>query len=67
MSKSIKVSEENYHKIQALLRPRETYSDVITRLISTFEAAGELLIVIEGGLRYQESRRAKLEETAPAH
>ncbi len=62
MSKSIKISEENYHKVQAQLRPRETYNDVITRLLLANEKAWELLNVIEGSLSFRVRQQERLME-----
>ncbi len=54
MSKSIKVSEEVYQELLALQRPRETFSQVVERLIHSYEllqkaaaTIGEQKVVIE--------------------
>jgi hypothetical protein len=36
MRKSIKVSEQNYLELESLLEPRETFDDVVGRLLHVF-------------------------------
>ena len=36
-SKTIKVSEVNHNRLVALMRPRESFDEVITRLLDLYE------------------------------
>lgn len=62
-SHSIKVKDTNYFWIQEHIRSRENYDDVVTRLISTYEKAWELLSAIEGSIKFREVQIARLGET----
>ncbi len=46
MSKSIKISEENYQALWALQRPRETFSDIVGRLIHSHELLQKAALTI---------------------
>lgn len=63
MTKTIKVSQENYDKLVALMRPRESFDDVVNRLLDIREEADNLLNALEGGIRFSEERRRQLEKT----
>uniref|UniRef100_A0A6H2A6E5 Putative antitoxin n=1 Tax=viral metagenome TaxID=1070528 RepID=A0A6H2A6E5_9ZZZZ len=47
MSKSIKISDDVYERLQRLQGPRESYSEVIDRCMSTIETLKTLPLVFE--------------------
>lgn len=57
MSKTIKVSQENHEKLEALMKTRESFDDVVTRLIDIWDNTERLLDVFEGSQRFREKRR----------
>lgn len=56
MSKSIKVSDEVYHELLRLQRTRETFSDIVARLLRVNELMWKAIPLIEG-------ERERLERT----
>ena len=58
MSRSIKVSDDVFRRIQRLQGPRETYSEVIDRCLSTVEALRTLPVGPREG-HYIKERIAK--------
>jgi hypothetical protein len=46
-----------------MLRPREAFDDVVTRLINAAEKANELLNTLEGQIQFRERQRERLEKT----
>ncbi len=65
MSKSIKVSEEVYQELLLIQRPRETFSEVIGRLLRVTELLMKAEPIIRGQHEYLESRRAEQEKAHP--
>ena len=53
MKKSIKVSEDVSHALIDLQRPRETFSDVVERLLDIHEGVQQLIKVMEVVPAYQ--------------
>ena len=51
MSKSIKVSEGTYHDLLTLQRARETFNDVIRRLLTAYSILLAAVPIIEGKRR----------------
>lgn len=47
MKKSIKVSEDVYHALIDLQRPRETFSDVVQRLLDVHAGVQQLIKVMD--------------------
>ena len=62
MSKTIKVKDETHIELEGLLRPRESFSDVVERLLMVYRKQAELLNVLEGGIRFRERLAQDLEE-----
>ena len=65
MMHSIKVSDKNYNRLRELQGPRETYNDVVGRLVfirDTIAAVGDTL----GPSHYLMRRPDSVEETAVA-
>jgi len=65
MSKSIKVSEEVYLELLKLQRPRETFSEIIGRLLLMSELLRKIVPYIRAQAEYLESRRAGQEAQHP--
>lgn len=64
MTKTIKVTDGVYDQLTELLRPRETFNDVVERLLAVNRSALALLNQIEGQLRVRVNAVAKLEEVS---
>lgn len=56
MPKSIRVDEPTYNRLAGLLRPRETFNDVVVRLLAVHDGAGHLLDALEGSIKFQMER-----------
>ena len=54
MSKSIKVSEDVYTRLQLFQGKRETFSEAIGRLLVLMEKMGELTDILEGSVKFRE-------------
>lgn len=59
MSKSIKITDETYEELRALQGPRETYSQVILRLLAIIKPLQEAKDILGPG--YHLSERPKEE------
>jgi len=66
MLKSIKVEEAVYNKLDELRGKRETFSQVVGRLIVIKEGIAGLVNVLEGNKAYAEYTAKKLETPGPA-
>ncbi len=66
MSKTIKVSEEVYNKLQEFQEKRESYSEAIGRVLVLVEKMGELKDILEGGVKFDAWRlQQRREEETP--
>ena len=63
MPKSIRVDGQTYDQLAGLLRPRESFNDVVVRLLAVNDKTTELLNVIEGSTKFREGQRERLEST----
>ncbi len=54
MSRSIKISEESYQTIREMQGPRETYKDVVERLLDMWRMLRGLEPLLSGHKAYQE-------------
>ena len=59
MNRSIKVSQEVYLDLQRLQRPRETFSQVIERLLSLYDLMGKAEPLVGGAGAYWRERTEK--------
>lgn len=66
MSKSIKVSEGVYQELLLLQRPRETFSEIIGRLLLMSALIQKIEPYIKSQVVFLESRRAEQEAQHPA-
>jgi predicted CopG family antitoxin len=66
MSKRVVVTDQVYARLEALQKPRETFSQVIERCISTVEALLGVAPIIEGGIAYEAFKRAREANTERA-
>lgn len=60
MPKSIRIDDSNYNRLAERLRPRESFNDVVGRLLNVNDKADELLNAIEGSIRMTERKIAEL-------
>lgn len=65
MNHSIKVSEETYQELLKLQRPRETFSEIVERLLVVQSKLRELANIIEGQAAYAEWKLKQIRETPP--
>ncbi len=54
MSKTIKLDESVYDRLTGLMGPKESYSQVVERILILFDKVGELRDVLEGKIRFEE-------------
>jgi predicted CopG family antitoxin len=66
MSKSIKVTEEVYQELRELQRTRETYNDVIARLIAVDKGLMGLYTVVGGVQAFADWQKGQLKTETPA-
>ncbi len=66
MSKSIKVSEDVYKMLQELQRPRETFSELIERLLVAAVLLSKLEPIIRGQQALSEWKVQQLEKQKAA-
>ena len=66
MSKTIKLNEEVYQQLRGLQRTRETYNDVIARLIAVDKGLMGLYTVVGGVQSFAEWQREQLKAETPA-
>jgi len=64
MSKTIKLEDETYNKLEGFRDKRETFSGVVARLLEIHEMIGQLEDVIEGGIKFREGQHERLEQRA---
>ena len=58
MSKSIKVKETTYERLLALQRPRETFSDIIERMLRVYAAIADVEDTLSPGHYLMERPKA---------
>lgn len=64
MSKTIRLEDQVYEKLTGLMRPKETYSQVVERVLTLFDRMGELRDVLEGAVEYRKHQNDSLKELA---
>jgi len=62
MSKTIKLEDKVYNKLTGLMRPKETYSQVVERILMMFDKLGELKDVLEGVVAFKKGQLERLEQ-----
>ena len=62
MSKTIKLEDSVYNQLTELMRPKETYSQVVERILTLFGKMGELRDVLEGAVAFRKALSEKLKE-----
>ena len=65
MSKTIKLEDAVYNKLTGLMRPKETYSQVVERVLMMFDKLGELRDVLEGAAVFRQGQLERLEKQTP--
>ena len=65
MSKTIKLDDVVYDKLTGLMRPKETYSQVVERVLMMFDKLGDLRNVLEGAIEYRKGQAERLEKQTP--
>lgn len=64
MSKTIKLEDKVYDKLTDLMGPKETYSQVVERILFLFDKMGELQNVLEGAIAFRAGERERAEKQA---
>jgi predicted CopG family antitoxin len=62
MSKTIKLEDQVYDKLDEFRGKHETYSQAVERLLALLSKVGELKSILEGQLNYAQFKATKLEE-----
>jgi len=60
MSKTIKIDDAVYDQLTNLMRPKETYSQVVVRILLMFDKLGQLRDVLEGAIEYRKGQAERL-------
>ena len=66
MSKTIKLEDSVYTRLETFRNKRETFSASVDRLLDTSKRVGELLSQIEGSLKYAERQSEQLKQMSEA-
>ena len=67
MSKTIKLEDKVYDQLTELMRPKETYSQVVERILTLFGKMGELRDVLEGAVAFQKGQQERIEKEVASH
>ena len=67
MTKSIKLEDQVYDRLEAFRDKKETFSQAVERLLELPRRITELANIMEGKITHQEDRIARLEEKAVTH
>jgi predicted CopG family antitoxin len=62
MSKTIKLEDKVYIALTGLMGPKETYSQVVERILVLFGKMGELHDVLEGATAFRQGQKEILEQ-----
>ena len=66
MSKTIKVEEEVYNRLDEIRDWKETYSQVIEKLLAARERFCQLIDIIEADVKFRNWQREQLEKAETA-
>ena len=61
MSKTIRLDDNTYAKLERLRGKRETFSEATNRLLEIHAIMGSLTDTIEGGISFREGQKDRLE------
>ena len=64
MPRNIQLSDEVYTRLESFRGKRETFSEAVDRLLSLLGKVGELRMILEGSVKYDEWKRSELEKQA---
>ena len=67
MSKLVRMSDEVYDRLEAIRDKRETFSEVVERLVKIHDKLGMITALAQGQLAYQEYLNEQLKEPAATH
>jgi len=62
MSKTIKLEDAVYNKLTGLMGPKETYSQVVDRILVLFDKMGDLRDILEGAIAFRKGQQERLEK-----
>ena len=62
MSKTIKLDDKIYDKLTGLMGPKETYSQVVERLLVFVDRQLEVLNALEGAAMFRQGQKERLEQ-----
>jgi len=65
VSKTIKLEDNTYEKLERFRGKRETFSQATDRLLDVHEALGRVEDIIAGGIAFREGQRERLERQNP--
>jgi len=64
MSKTIRLEDQVYTRLETFRGKRETFSEAVDRLLTMLEKVGELRDVLEGQAKFQEWKHEQIEKPA---
>ena len=64
MSKTIKLEDKVYNDLTDLMAPKETYSQVVERILFLFDKMGELRNILEGAVAFRKGQQERLDRQA---
>ncbi len=67
MSKAIKLNDDVYEGLRKIQAPRETYSEVVARLLDLWRTLNGLEPILRGSIAYQEFKDRQAAKAAAAH
>lgn len=67
MSKTIKLEEQVYSKLEEFRDKRETFSEAVERLLELPQGIFNLVNVLEGSIAFSEKQRDQLKKTVSTH
>jgi predicted CopG family antitoxin len=65
VSKTIKLEDKVYDKLTGLMGPKETYSQVVERILKLFDKMGDLKDILEGAIAFRKGQQERLEQQMP--
>jgi predicted CopG family antitoxin len=65
MSKTIKLDDAVYDRLDAFQAKHETKSQAVDRLLTVLEKAGDMIDILEGRVSFEKGKRERLEQQAP--
>lgn len=63
MTKTIKLKDEVYTKLETFRGKRETFSESIDRLLTMLDKVGELRNILEGQLNFEKHKQAQRKDS----